>query len=273
MMGLGNLTVQALPVLACFFVRRPWIRLALGSLFLVEMTALSEVMLLSNYHNAPLLAFFIDWDYFLRKIPATARRLAPAAVGTGDWRQHKAAIAVSGVLMAFYCFIAVNPISPDIGYKIGSWPFSAHALFSEVRGERSFTHHSNTFAGCYVSFEIDGKGEDKQLIYKIEQAMNAAYHKRFRVKNCTVPTQQSVDDVYADIPAEYLPIARDRYSLNIYISQLYIPAYPQSPMIKVAKSEYIGNIVGGKVVMLPAAQRLKVRKPLYSGFHFGTRLF
>src|SRR5262249_16383221 len=75
-----NLISQAMPIVACIFVRRPWLRALCGGFFVVETIALGLVVNLWNWHWLPLAAAFIDWDRLLGGVRASgAGAAAPVA--------------------------------------------------------------------------------------------------------------------------------------------------------------------------------------------------
>ena len=64
LVALGHLLTQFAPILACFAINRPWLRLAEGLIFGAGVYLLGWFMSYWNHQWLLLVTFFVDWDYF-----------------------------------------------------------------------------------------------------------------------------------------------------------------------------------------------------------------
>jgi len=125
-----NLISQAAPLVACFLVRRPLWRAALGVFFIVETVALAQVVDLWNPHWLPLYAVFVDWDWLLR------RRTAPEA--PADYKPPRGPRIF---IIAFIAYEAVTSFIPTVDQKLNTFPFSSFPMFATVRAHAPYGEH------------------------------------------------------------------------------------------------------------------------------------
>lgn len=126
--ALLNLASQLAPIFAVIFVRRPWVRLACGAVFVVEVVALELVVSLWNPHWLPLAAVFVDWDWLLR------RPVTPAAPGLPARR-------IRGFIVAFVVYDAVTAFIPALDQKLNTYPFSGFPMFATIRVAEPYDEH------------------------------------------------------------------------------------------------------------------------------------
>ena len=125
-----NLVSQAAPVVACFLMRRPIWRAALGLFFIVETVALAQVVGLWNPHWIPLYAVFVDWDWLLR------RRAVPEV--PPEWRAPRAPRVF---IVAFIAYEALTSFVPTVDQKLNTFPFSSFPMFATVRAHAPYGEH------------------------------------------------------------------------------------------------------------------------------------
>jgi hypothetical protein len=130
-----NLLSQALPVGACFLMRRPWLRAACGMFFVVETIALALVVALWNPHWLPLAAVFVDWDAL---IAGVTRRPLAVPVASPAWRPPRAAW---WFVIAFVAYDAVTAFVPALDQWLNTYPFSGFPMFATVRARAPFDEH------------------------------------------------------------------------------------------------------------------------------------
>ncbi|HEX8110122.1 MAG TPA: hypothetical protein VF516_20470 [Kofleriaceae bacterium] len=133
--ALLNLISQASPILACVFVRRPWVRALAGGFFALETIALGLVVNLWNPHWLPLVAVFIDWEWLAAVF--TGRTAAAPPVPDG-WTPPR---AVHAYVIAFVIYDAVTAIVPTLDQRLNTYPFSAFPMFAKVRARRPYDQH------------------------------------------------------------------------------------------------------------------------------------
>jgi hypothetical protein len=125
-----NLISQAAPLVACFLMRRPLWRAALGVFFIIETVALAQVVDLWNPHWLPLYAVFVDWDWLLR------RRHVPEAAP--DWQPPRASRMF---IIAFIAYEVTTSFIPTIDQKLNTFPFSSFPMFATVRAHAPYGEH------------------------------------------------------------------------------------------------------------------------------------
>ena len=64
LVALGHLLTQFAPILACFAINKPWLRLVEGLIFATGVYMLGWFMSYWNHQWLLLVPFFVDWDYF-----------------------------------------------------------------------------------------------------------------------------------------------------------------------------------------------------------------
>ena len=130
-----NLISQAMPIVACIFVRRPLIRALAGGFFLLETVAFSFIINLWNPHWIPLAAVFVDWD---RLIAFVRRRPLVIPAPPAGWRPRRAArIFVVG----FVVYDVITALIPTIDQRINTYPFSAFPMFATIRARAPYDQH------------------------------------------------------------------------------------------------------------------------------------
>lgn len=130
--ALLNLVTQLVPIIACIFVRRPWLRVACAALFVVEVLALGLVVDLWNLQWLPLAAVYIDWDWALRRSPVSTP--APAT-----WTAPRAPQVFVACFVLYDAFVAFAPSGVD--QKLNTYPFTGFPMFASVRAQRPYSEH------------------------------------------------------------------------------------------------------------------------------------
>lgn len=140
--ALLNLVTQLVPILACVFVRRPWLRAVCGLAFVTETIALGLVISLWNLHWLPLLAVFIDWDALLRK-----RGDVPPPSDT--WTPPRAPRIF---VVAFVAYEALTSFIPTLDQRLNTFPFSSFPMFATIRAEAPYGEHlAYTVPGDHIT--------------------------------------------------------------------------------------------------------------------------
>lgn len=128
--ALLNIIAQLAPLAACFLVRRPFLRAALGALFVTEVIGLDVVMGFENFHWLPLAAVFVDWDHLLRRQPPPAR---PVTVPRAA-RIFVAAFVICDVVIAFWRW-------PALDQRLNLYPLSSFPMFASIRAVPPYGEH------------------------------------------------------------------------------------------------------------------------------------
>ena len=145
--AVANLICQGGAILACMFFRRPWLRLAFGSLFVLEEAGLASVMHLFDWQWLPLLALFVDFDYFL------GLKKRPGSKTEEDHRCYMlpgpVAASILGVFFAVFGIVAFL-LPPDTHFRWRSYPFTQFRMYSDIKSTpRSVPELRWHFLGSY----------------------------------------------------------------------------------------------------------------------------
>jgi hypothetical protein len=124
-----NIIAQLAPLAACFAVRWPRVRAALGALFVTEVIGLDVVMGFENFHWLPLAAAFVDWDALLHRQPPIPRVEVPRAA-----RIFVAAFVIVDVVIAFYRW-------PALDQRLNLYPLSSFPMFASIRAVKPYSEH------------------------------------------------------------------------------------------------------------------------------------
>jgi len=131
--ALLNLVAQLVPIFACIFVRRPWLRAICGLAFVTETIALGLVIGLWNWQWLPLAAVFVDWDRLLGWL---ARRPLPAPRSL-DPPPRSAAVFLAG----FLAYTLLTSFVPTLDQRLNTYPFSGFPMFSTIRAAEPYDEH------------------------------------------------------------------------------------------------------------------------------------
>ncbi|MDX2094038.1 MAG: hypothetical protein SFX73_39775 [Kofleriaceae bacterium] len=206
--ALLNLVTQLVPIIACIFVRRPWLRVACAVLFVVEVLALALVVDLWNLQWLPLAAVYIDWDWALR------RAAPPAPVTQAAWKAPRVPQVFVALFVLYDAVVAFAPSGVD--QKLNTYPFSGFPMFASVRARRPFTEHQPySVAGDH--FEPLGAELGQDAMDWMDHRFRGLYRERdverLRERLAYVVDKARISD---------LPITGVRHHLVIFEA----PAYP-----------------------------------------------
>lgn len=130
--ALLNLVAQFVPILACIFVRRPWVRAIGGLAFVIETIALGLVVGLWNPQWLPLAAVFVDWDRLIRHL--AHRPLPPRAL---EPPPRSVQIFIAG----FVGYTLLTAFVPTLDRRLNTYPFSGFPMFSSIRAAAPYDEH------------------------------------------------------------------------------------------------------------------------------------
>lgn len=209
-----NLVSQASPILACIFVRRPWVRALAGGFFALETLALGLVVDLWNLHWLPLVAVFIDWERAGARL--TRRATAPPRVAPPGWAPPSAA---QGFVIAFVVYDAVTAIVPTLDQRLNTYPFSGFPMFATVRAREPYDQHQ-PYAVPGDHFEAIS---DRPLD---DHAQRWIDHMNRRLYLVTDPAvfRNRLATILADVKARFPTFGI--HGLRHYLTIFEAPAYP-----------------------------------------------
>jgi hypothetical protein len=207
-----NLISQAMPILACVFVRRPVIRALCGVFFITEVLALGLVVNLWNLHWLPLVAAFIDWD----RLVGVVRRRAPTRPTPVAGSPPRAA---RWFVLGFVVYDAVTAIVPTLDQRLNTYPFSAFPMFATVRARDPYDQHL-PYAVPGDHFEAIS---DRPLDAHAQRWID---HQNRRLYVITDPAvfQKRLTAILADVQARFPEFGI--HGLRHYLAIFEAPAYP-----------------------------------------------
>lgn len=217
-----NLVSQAVPLAACFLVRRPILRAVAGSLFVVETLALGYVIDLWNLHWLPLYAVFVDWDWLLR-------RPAPPPIEVPPRRATRLFIA------GFVAYDALTSFAPGIAQVVNTYPFSNFPMFAVVRARPPYDEHL-PYSVAAAHFEVTS-----------DPPIDLAIQRWFDHANRSIETVRDPDALRARLGV-VLAQARRRYptfafrELRLELTLYEAPAYPAPAHLEPHRVAIIGEL-------------------------------
>lgn len=163
--ALLNIVTQLAPLGACFAVRRPLLRTALGMVFIAETIGLGLVMDLWDIQWLPLIAVFIDWEWLLRRrTPLSVLPARPAPI-----------LAFASAFVAVATVVALRA---RIDRTYHPYPFSSFPMFSSIRARPPYNVHAPyTFEGGHIELVASD-----QVPLELEATLDRYYTKLFRLR-------------------------------------------------------------------------------------------
>lgn len=227
-----NLISQAMPILACVFVRRPVIRALCGGFFVLETLALGFVIALWNLHWLPLAAAFIDWD---RLAGAIARRVPPTPPPTSPaWAPPRAA---RWFVLVFVVYDTTTALIPKIDQWLKTYPFSAFPMFAKVRARAPYDQHL-PYAVPGDRFEAIS---DRPLDEHAQRWLDHMNRRLFQVTD-PVAFRKRLAAILADTQARF-PAFGVR-GLRHYFTIFEAPAYPAAAHFEPHPIAVMGELDG-----------------------------
>jgi hypothetical protein len=225
LVALGNLISQMAPFAACFFVKRPRVRLLLGAFFVIETVALDLVMGLPNYQWLPLAVAFVDWDHFLPRLRQTLvlmssrdgmRRPAPAHSSENADKTSRLASGAIAVFVSIQVVITFGP--PGLDLRLRSYPISQYRMFSVVRAKRPYGRHQS-WEFDTLRFSIEGRSEQSAAL---EDDLDRRFRKYFAARRAS-----DVERIVREAARRARRAKPSAVVLRFAILQA--PAYPAAP--------------------------------------------
>jgi hypothetical protein len=215
--ALGNLMSQLAPLVSCLFVRRPWIRFALGAFFVIETIALDKVMDLPNYQWLPLAVVFVDWDRLVAWVRRRRDRDHVAAQPAEPVPPPRWVSPVIAVFIPVHFAITFGPVGLD--QRLNSFPISQYRMFSTVRAKRPYSRHQS-WEFETVRFTVEGPGG---AIPGAADRLAAKYYRDGDLRS-PVEIQRLLNQARRRLASR-----RTIRSITAWYTVLQAPAYPAPP--------------------------------------------
>jgi hypothetical protein len=209
-----NLISQTLPLVGCFLVRRPLLRLACGCFFVLETLGLAFVMDLWNLHWLPLAVVFVDWEWLIGLVRRTRPARSPSPPLAGSTRRRRAA---SAYIIAFLALDVYTSFWRRVDQQLGTYPFTGFPMFATIRARKPYSEHlPYSYAAGHVALVAS-----QPVAPSIEELLDRAYSKSFRVRD-----REQLHLLLEGILGHARQLHPSTTGVRLYYTILEVPAYP-----------------------------------------------
>lgn len=208
-----NLISQASPILACIFIRRPWVRALAGGFFVIEIIALGLVVNLWNLHWLPLAAAFVDWQRLRAWFTRTPEALPSVPEAWAPPRNQR------WFVLAFVVYDAITAVIPKVDQWLNTYPFSAFPMFATVRARTPYDVHQ-TYGVAGDRFEVRS---DRPLDAHAQQWIDHMNRRLYQVSD-PVAYEKRLRVIYRDIQQRFGGFGV--HGVRHYLAIFEAPAYP-----------------------------------------------
>jgi hypothetical protein len=225
--ALLNIVAQSAPLVACFFARRPRLRLALGALFATEVIGLDVVMGFEDFHWLPLAAVFVDWDWLLKRPAPSERVTVPRAA-----RVYVAAFVICDVAIAFWRW-------PPLDQRLNAYPLSSFPMFASIRAVPPYgEHHTYEMTDARLELETAPAPAPAFQAWIDDQVKL----RRLATASTRAAVQSGLGAVLAAARAGF-PTYQIR-AVRLYLVTIEAPAYPERARMVRHDVALLGELAG-----------------------------
>ena len=161
-LALGNLLVQGVAIFGIFCFHRPWLRLILGILFMIETLGLGVVMDLWNFKWLLIFVFYVDWDFFIKQLSPRLAQIQSKSFLMTSKKLKTGYLAITSIVLAFQVVVAFD-ITNKVERTLKTYPFSGFPMFRNVNCKKPYDQHLPLyFRGNQFDF-LGTSIEDKNL--------------------------------------------------------------------------------------------------------------
>jgi hypothetical protein len=262
----GHLATQFLPILAIFSLNRPYVRLFEGMVFAAGVFFLKAVM---GFWNPPwiiLAGFFVDWEFFLRKLGLLLKQPAAAASTRGLSRWFVMAFSAWFVLTNL---VIIATRFDDTGLN-RFYPFSSMNFYSNVAATKPYgqhMHYSFTYAELIFNYR-DGTRHKWSCYPSIASSYVMAYGngdldpklaQQVDAMKAVLGTIAAANGDIADCTGVVRP--KEAESIDLYSSVLQIPAYPKPARFDLGHRALVSRFEVDSGRILAASAQLVYKPP------------
>jgi hypothetical protein len=252
-----NLISQATPILACWLVRRPWLRAVCGGFFVLETVALGLIVNLWNWHWLPLVAAFIDWDRLAGVIarrtrspssppspsppspsPPSPSPPSPSPSSSPSPAAGSPRRAQRWFIVGFLIYDTLTAIVPTLDQRLNTYPFSGFPMFANVRAREPYDQH--------MPYSVPGDHFEALADRPFDaRAQRWIDHMSRRLYTITAPTafQNKLAAILADAQSRFSDIGL--HGLRHYLTIFEAPAYPASARFEPKNLAIMGELDRG----------------------------
>ncbi len=167
-LALGNLFVQGVAIFGIFWFHKPWLRLMLGVLFMIETLGLGVVMNLWNYKWLLIFVFYVDWDFFLQRLSPRLTRIQSKSFLPTTKKYRTKYIVITSVILAFQVVVAFDT-GHKVERKLKTYPFSSFPMFKSVNCKKPYDQHLPLYFRAN-QFDFLGAALKKEDLEKLQSS-------------------------------------------------------------------------------------------------------
>lgn len=227
--ALLNMLAQATPLIAVIFIRRPFVRLLAGLMFVTETLLLGFVVDLWNLHWLPLVAVFVDWDWLITKL--RRRPFAHPEVPT-SWR---APIATRVFIIAFVIYDVITAFVPTLDQRLNTYPFTSFPMFASIRARAPLDEHQ-PYSLVGSTFEIAG---DVPIDPNAQRWVDHQHRFMHSVRNAD-ELQRRLANVLERM--KYFYYGYNPRGVRLWVTIFEVPAYPGPARFAKTRMAILGEI-------------------------------
>lgn len=255
----GHFITQAFPILACFLIARPMARLFEGLIFGAGVLMLGFFMNIWNLPWLFLMAFFVDWEFFIHKfksyfknikIFSSTPRLQPATLNP-----KKLPFRFIYAFLIFYCATFLFRLS---AHHL-MYPFSAMTFYFGIEARKPYDQHIHySYMYGQLTFE---KGAEEQEI-KIFPFANVYY---ISALQNNVLLDERISAIQSVSNGHKVQTASSDF-VNLYATVFQIPPYPHPAKASVAHRALVSSLdVKNNKVLAASLSYTEKREPKIKG--------
>lgn len=246
-----NMLSQLGIIFAIFFTKRPYVRLFFGLIFIIEVLGLYIVMGYESFTWLPLLAAFIDWEFFRNKF----RKKNSIDDEIQNKYSSKYRTIGSTIIGVYLILFIVTAFDRGAGWQtqFKPYPFSAFSMFSPISCKEPFDKHlSVEYYGN--DFEFDVEDPDKSYNDSLANALSYLY---YRYNVVELNNIEQIHDIVNHPYNLFKKIKKAKVNSVCWYRVIdQSPAYPEKAILNVLFKGLIGKInKNGKFKTLVAKEQ------------------
>lgn len=139
-LALGNLFVQGVAIFGILYFHRPWLKLIIGLLFMIETLGLGVVMDLWNFKWLLIFVFYVDWDFFLKRYSPRLQRIQSKSFLPTTGKIRSRYLVITAIVLVFQVAVAFDT-GRKVERKLKPYPFSSFPMFKTVNCKKPYDQH------------------------------------------------------------------------------------------------------------------------------------
>lgn len=255
-LALSNLFAQGASILGIFWFHRPWHRLVLGLLFVIETLGLGIVMDLWNFKWLLIFVFYVDWDFFLKRLSPLLAQIQSKRLLTPSKKLRTRYITITTIVLAFQ-FVVAFDTGRNAERSLKPYPFTSFPMFRNVNCKKPYDQHLPLyFRGNQFDFLGANIEEEKLIELQAGGVHSSRYYYRREIYDTTL-VKKTIIGQFKEFRKQVPKTNRNKLNVRWNRDLLMCPPYPDSP-------ELI-SVQRGLIAKIDAKQRVRMVKLLPRG--------